>query len=892
MSIWRREVFRRSASNPWGSGRKAWARRERVPSFESLEGRALLAALQFTAGLGEQSTLDSVAQTANYLSNVNMPGSQQFNHSDGTAVSNVTLTTGPSTVGVGGVDLDVLSQGSVAKKGFANTSVNAGLADSTGKIGSSIPVTIVATNASEKVGDPVTIQFNFAFNVKTFASNTATANISYSARYTYMGTTSTLASSSYTLGGSGITPVGPGPVDHETGTLNAHIGDSFTLSFSDNLGGQTMPPFLTFGINNVGYLIDANLDASIQSTAALTKTTVSSAPNPSSYGQDVTFSAQVNNASPGGTATPTGSVQFYVDGAAYGPARPLTGGTASIDDDTLPAGTHQITAAYTPDTTNFAPSSSSTPAPQVVSFADTITTAFSGATSGHDPAAYGEEVTFAAQVVVDPSTQSTADPTGSVQFFVDGAAYGGPVALGANGAAKITDDTLPVGTHQITAGFLPMDGNFGASLSATPAPQVVSFADTITTAFSGATSGHDPAAYGEAVKFAAQVVVDPATQSTADPTGSVQFYVDGAAYGPAQLLGANGAASITDDTLPVGTHQITAGFLPADGNFGASLSATPAPQVVSFADTITTAFSGATSGHDPAAYGEEVTFAAQVVVDPSTQSTADPTGSVQFFVDGAAYGGPVALGANGAAKITDDTLPVGTHQITAGFLPMDGNFGASLSATPAPQVVSFADTITTVLSGPSPSIAGQSVKFAAQVVVDPATQSTADPTGSVQFYVDGAAYGSPVALDANGAATISDSGLPVGTHQITAGFLPADGNFGASLSTNPATQVVNAIIGPVLKVSSSGLVYNRSTGLFGGTITLTNLGPVAIPGPLHIALTGLPAGVTLANAVGQTASGDPYLIAAGPLAPGQSVTVTVLFSDPSRTLIQYGITVF
>ena len=154
------------------------------PDLESLERRDLLAALRFTAGLGEQSTLDSVVQTANYQPDVNTAATQQFPHNDGTAVSNVTLTTAGSTTGNPGVNLDVLSQGSVAKNGFANVAVNAGLSDASGTIGPtvSVPVTIVATNPSEVMGDPVQIQFSFTFNVKTIASNNATAKFTYAAQ--------------------------------------------------------------------------------------------------------------------------------------------------------------------------------------------------------------------------------------------------------------------------------------------------------------------------------------------------------------------------------------------------------------------------------------------------------------------------------------------------------------------------------------------------------------------------------------------------------------------------------------------------------------------------------------------------------------------------------------
>ncbi len=77
----------------------------------------------------------------------------------------------------------------------------------------------------------------------------------------------------------------------------------------------------------------------------------------------------------------------------------------------------------------------------------------------------------------------------------------------------------------------------------------------------------------------------------------------------------------------------------------------------------------------------------------------------------------------------------------------------------------------------------------------------------------------------------------------------ADGN----LTINPA-NVTSQISG-----SESGLVYNRSTQLFGGNITMTNAGLTNLIGTLVFEFTGLPAGVTLANATGIAADGSPFI---------------------------------
>src|SRR5262249_2388592 len=162
---------------------------------------------------------------------------------------------------------------------------------------------------------------------KTFASNNATANFSYSAGYIYNSTTIPLASNTDRLGGSGITPVGPGPIDIETGTLHAHIGDTFTLTFSEDLAGQTIAPFLGAGINNVGRLVDANLDVSVVLPDP-TSTTVTPTPDTlADFGQNVTFMATVEDISGNpNPPIPAGTVQFMVDGHSHGDPVPLIAG--------------------------------------------------------------------------------------------------------------------------------------------------------------------------------------------------------------------------------------------------------------------------------------------------------------------------------------------------------------------------------------------------------------------------------------------------------------------------------------------------------------------------------------------------------------------------------------
>ena len=75
--------------------------------------------------------------------------------------------------------------------------------------------------------------------------------------------------------------------------------------------------------------------------AGTTETVVASGANPSSAGQNIQITATVSSA----CGTPTGTVQFSVDGGNYGSPVTLSNGTASISD-ALGSGSHSIGAAY------------------------------------------------------------------------------------------------------------------------------------------------------------------------------------------------------------------------------------------------------------------------------------------------------------------------------------------------------------------------------------------------------------------------------------------------------------------------------------------------------------------------------------------------------------------
>src|SRR5207244_805514 len=70
-------------------------------------------------------------------------------------------------------------------------------------------------------------------------------------------------------------------------------------------------------------------------------TVLTSSINPSSLGQNVTFTATVS----GSSGVPTGSVVFTIDGTPTAPVN-LNAGVATFSIDTLATGVHPVFATY------------------------------------------------------------------------------------------------------------------------------------------------------------------------------------------------------------------------------------------------------------------------------------------------------------------------------------------------------------------------------------------------------------------------------------------------------------------------------------------------------------------------------------------------------------------
>jgi hypothetical protein len=105
------------------------------------------------------------------------------------------------------------------------------------------------------------------------------------------------------------------------------------------------------GLSANNYTFVPGNAADLTITKAPNTPTLSSSPNPSAFGQSVTFTARVTG--PAGTATPTGTVTFSDGSTTLGTGTLNTSGIANLATSSLAVGGHTITAVYSGDA-NFA----------------------------------------------------------------------------------------------------------------------------------------------------------------------------------------------------------------------------------------------------------------------------------------------------------------------------------------------------------------------------------------------------------------------------------------------------------------------------------------------------------------------------------------------------------
>jgi autotransporter-associated beta strand protein len=609
-----------------------------------------------------------------------------------------------------------------------------------------------------------------------------------------------------------ITPVAPG-AGAPTGTVTFVI-DGANQPAATLAGGQAtfVTTTLSVGTHQVSatYSGDGNFAGSNSSLSIFTQavgqagtaTNVTPSSNPSGANQPVTFTATVLPVSPG-SGTPTGTVSFVIDGTTQSPAAGLVGGQATFVTSSLNMGSHTVSATYNGDT-NFTPSTSSTLTQTVLNASATKVTA------SVNPSVFGQPITLTASVsAVAPATGT---PTGTVSFFIDSVNQG-QVTLSAAGTATFAVGSLPAGTHSVSAGYSG-DTNFSSSSPAIPLGLTINRANTSTTVSAAPT----PSTFGQTVVFSA--IVAPVSPGAGTPTGTVTFTIDGTAQSPVTLVG--GQATLGDSTLGAGTHSISAVYND-DSNFAGSSSTTYTQKVTQAGTSTALTPSGAI------AFGQTVTFTA-AVTNTST-GTATPAGTVTFVVDGVNQA-PLGLNGSGQATLALSTLSGGSHTITADY---NGNANFASSSASTSFTVSQALTHAAVTASVNPSAFGQTVTFTGTITN---TSSSATPTGSVQFVVDGTNQGAPVTLNSTGSANLILNSLAVGPHTIAVTYA-GNGNFAASDNTGaPLSQTVTQAATATTLASSPNPATPGQTIAFTATVVTTGAGSTTPTGQVTFNITG------------------------------------------------------
>ena len=692
------------------------------------------------------------------------------------------------------------------------------------------------------------------------ASTPSTTTVSSSANPATYGQSVTFTA---TVTGSGGTPTGTVTFTANSSTI---AGCSAVALSSGTAHCTTSLLFVGSETIGASYSGDSNFTTS---SGTLTQTvnqasvsvSVSANLNPSTYGQSVTFTATISGANgqvkgrksgKNGTnpMTPTGTVTWSANTGCTPSTLSGSPGIATCSTTSLPAGTDTITATYSGDG-NHSGGSGTLSGGQVVSQVSSSTSV----SSTLNPSSYGQAVSFTATV-------TGSSPTGTVQFNVDGSAFGSQVTVASGSASSGSISTLTAGTHTVTAVYSG-DANNAGSTGTLSGGQVVNAAGagSITVG-----SSLNPSTYGQSVTFTASIPgqygLVKGRKNGARPmnvTGTVTWSSNTGCGTTTVASGNPGTATCTTSSLPVGSDTVTANYS-GDSNHNAGSGSMS--QTVSQASSSTSV----SSSLNPSSYGQAVSFTASV-------TGSSPTGTVQFSVDGSAFGSPVTLNSGSANSGSTSTLAAGAHTVTAAYSGDTNNAGSMGTLSGGQLVNQASQTITFTKNAPG------SAAYNSQFMVA-ATASS----------------GLTVAFTSNGACTNSGA-----TYTMTSGTgacsVIANQTGNASYSTAPTvTQTVNAaaasqtvsftIAPPSSAVYGSNFTI-AATASSGLTVTYTSAGGCTNSGATY----SMTSGTTACSVTASQAGNTNYTAASS----SQSVTATkatntVTFTTAAPRSAEYGST--
>jgi sugar lactone lactonase YvrE len=570
-------------------------------------------------------------------------------------------------------------------------------------------------------------------------------------------------SATVTSAGGGVPP--SGPVIFEDGAVS--LG---TIAL-DGLGKASLTVSgLAVGSHSItasyGGLLSAFILGSVspalsQIVQGQTTTMVSSAANPSIFGQAISLLVKVT-----GVGQPAGTVTF-TDGVKMlgAPVELNAYGAASSTIASAAVGLHSIVAHYSGDAGHLA--SMSGVLAQVVDERTATTIA-----SSQNPCAPNATITLSATVL---SAGGDVTPNGPV-VFQDGPTTLGVAALDGFGKAILTVAGLTPGQHSITASYSGPPAAYILDSTSNALSQAV---EAQTTTF--LKSSVNPSTFGGATVFSAIVT----TTGPALAAGTVTFFDGPQQIGSAPVSPSPGNAlvstgSISTSALAAGIHLISAEYAGDRLNTG-SISP-PLAQTI---------YVGATGVAAGSSINPSVVLA-PIILSASVTGTRGPPGGVVVFLADAAPLATQMLDSTGFASISTSALPVGLHQLSVNYLGDDNN--AASGSTQFTQIVQAIPTTTSLSSSNSGGASSQiSLSASVEGVSGPI------PTGSVAFLSGVTTLGAGN-LNASGVAvfTLPSNSAPTG---IVAAY-PGDRVHGPSSST---------ALYPPTPVNSFQLILNPDT---------------------------------------------------------------------------------
>ena len=688
----------------------------------------------------------------------------------------------------------------------------------------------------------------------------------------------------------------------------------------------------THDVNVRFYLTAVGSQSQAQNTftdakAVPTTTITSHTPNPSVFGQAITFNVSVTSTS----TVSEGCVHIEDSGTTVSGLVQVVSGAASVSVSTLAVGTHSsLTAVYT-DTgngcTNGNTFSGSTSAvvSQTVNAANTSTVLGSSA----NPSVFGQSVTFTA-TVSDASTGSTGTPTGTVTFK-DGATTLGTGTL-SSGVATFSTSALSVSgsPHSITAVYAG-DSNFSGSTSSAlsqavnnPVPAITTlspssatagaaaqtltingsnFVSTSTVTYNGvghtatfvsstqltislsaadqATAGTYPVVVtnptpgggaSNSVNFTvnnpvpATSSISPALKTAGD--GGFTLTVNGTNFNSTSVVNFNGSARTT--TL-VNSTQVTA-----------SITATDVATVGTFPITVTNpAPGGGTSNSQTLTVNPKLVFTTNAFA--TLTGLCSPTISVQLQNgngSAATLGTSTTLNLSSSqvtgkffsdtgctSQITSTTIAAGSS--TANFFYDDTSVGSPVITVASTGLTSVTQTeAITGLRFPTTAFSVQINSCSLAITLQSANSSTASPTSLTQLTtinLSSSSVGGKFYSDSGCTTLITTTsiGPNIDGGHTSSNFYYKDTTAGSptltgSAGTASATQTETVVAPPAISKAfgASTIAVNGTTSL---TFTITN------PAANTVAESGVafsdsfPAGLVVANPNGlsNTCGGTP-----------------------------------